>query len=156
MRKKNMDNFAAIFFLMLILWLLLTGFSYEEVIAGTIASLIVSAMSYKLFVWDKSYPKRFLWLLAYIPYYIYAEILAHSEVIYLIFTGKIKPGIVEVENPHKSDFGTTALANSITMTPGTITMEVYPEKLYIHWIKIKKDKKQITSGFEKFLRRIWS
>jgi len=153
--KERKIGFTVIFLLMLAFWLLLTGFTYEEIIAGCIASLIVAAMSYKLFTWEKSYPKRLAWLLAYIPYYIYAEIMAHLEVIFLIFTGKIKPGIVEIENPHSSDFGTTALANSITMTPGTLTLETRPGKLYIHWLNMKKDKRSITSGFERFLRKVW-
>ena len=152
---KNKAAFAAIFTIMLLLWLLLTGFSLEELVAGCIASLIVTSMSWRLFAWEKSYPGRLLWFLAYIPYYIYAEIISHMQVIRLIFTGKINPGIVEIENPHKSDYGTTALANSITMTPGTLTLEEQPGKLYIHWIKMGKDKTQITSGFERFLRRVW-
>ena len=112
-------------------------------------------MSYRLFVWDRTYPRRLLWLLAYIPYYIYAEIVAHLEVIRLIFTGRINPGIVEIDNSHISEFGTTALTSSITMTPGTLTLETQPGKLYIHWLKVKGDKASITSGFEKFLRKVW-
>ena len=153
--KERKISFAVIFLLMLAFWLLLTGFSTEELIAGCIASLIAATMSYRIFNWEKNYPRRLLWLLAYIPYYIYAEIRAHLEVIYLIFTGKINPGIVEIENPHSSDFGTTALASSITMTPGTLTLESQPGKLYIHWLKMKKDKGSITSGFERFLGRVW-
>jgi len=148
-------GFTVIFLLMLAFWLLLTGLAYEEIIAGCIASLIVASMSYKLFAWEKTYPRRLLWLLAYIPYYIYAEILAHLEVISLIFTGKINPGIVEIDNSHSSDFGTTALANSITMTPGTLTLEIQPGKLYIHWLNMKKDKSSITYGFERFLKKVW-
>ncbi|MCX6814318.1 MAG: Na+/H+ antiporter subunit E [Candidatus Aenigmarchaeota archaeon] len=153
--KERKIGFIVVFFFMLFLWMLLTGFTYEEIIAGSIASLITAAMSYRLFTWEKSYPRRLLWLLAYIPYYIYAEIMAHLEVIYLILTGKINPGIVEIDNPHSSDFGTTALANSITMTPGTLTLETKPGKLYIHWLNMKKDKKAIASGFERFLRMVW-
>ncbi len=153
--KERKITFALVFLIMLSLWLLLTGFSLEELIAGCIASLIVSAMSYKLFSWEKTYPRRLLWLIAYIPYYIYAEVMAHLEVIRLIFTGKINPGIVELDNPHASDFGTAALASSITMTPGTLMLETQPGKLYIHWLRMKKDKNSIISGFERFLRRVW-
>jgi multicomponent Na+:H+ antiporter subunit E len=153
--KERKITFALVFLLMLSLWLLLAGFSPEEFIAGCIASLITAAMSYQLFKWESTYPRRFLWLLAYIPYYIYAEAVSHAQVISLIITGKIKPGIVEIDNPHQSDFGTTALANSITMTPGTLTLETQPGKLYIHWLNMKKDKTSITSGFERFLRKVW-
>ena len=156
MKNKEMKiRFAVIFLLMLALWILLAGFNVEELIAGCMASLIVASMSYRLFAWERTYPRRLLWLLAYVPYYVYAEIMAHLEVITLIFTGKISPGIVEIENPHTSEFGTTALANSITMTPGTLTLEAQPGRLYIHWLKMKKDKASITSGFERFLRRVW-
>ena len=152
---KNKGAFAAIFAIMLLLWLSLTSFSPEELLAGSIASLIVASMTWRLFSWERNYPRRLIWFLAYIPYYIYAEIISHMQVIRLIFTGKISPGIVEIENPHKSDYGTMALANSITMTPGTLTLEERPGKLYIHWIRMGKDKSQISSGFEKYLRRVW-
>jgi multicomponent Na+:H+ antiporter subunit E len=155
MEKERKITFITIFLLMLSLWLLLAGFSPEEFIAGCIASLITAAMSYQMFKWESSYPRRLFWLLAYIPYYIYAEIVCHLQVISMIITGKINPGIVEIENPHKSDFGTTALANSITMTPGTLTLETQPGKLYIHWLKMEKDKTSITSGFERYLKKVW-
>jgi multicomponent Na+:H+ antiporter subunit E len=153
--KEAKIAFAMVSAIMILLWLLLSGFNHEELIAGIIASLIVASMSYKLFRWEASYPRRFLWLLAYIPYYLYAELVSHLQVIYMIFTGKTNPGIVEVENPHKSDYGTSALSNSITMTPGTLTLEAQEGCLYIHWLSMKKDRTTITAGFEKFLRRIW-
>ena len=155
MEKERKIAFTLVFLLMLSLWLLLTGLSPEEFIAGCMASLITAAMTYQLFKWESTYPRRLLWLLAYIPYYIYAEIVCHLQVISLIITGKIKPGIVEVDNPHQSDYGTTALANSITMTPGTLTLETQPGKLYIHWLKMGNDKASITSGFERFLKKVW-
>ena len=153
---KNKGSVIAIFSLMLLLWLLLSGFSFEELIAGTIAATIVSFMSYHLFIWDKTYPKRLLWLFAYIPYYLYAEIVSHAQVVSMIFTGKINPGIVEIANMHKSEYGTMALANSITMTPGTLTLDVQESNLYIHCIRMPKDKESIIQGFEKFLGRVWA
>ncbi|MEM7815968.1 MAG: Na+/H+ antiporter subunit E [Candidatus Aenigmatarchaeota archaeon] len=155
MKGRNLSTFIAVFSIILFIWIMLSGLSPEELIAGTVASLIVSSMCYKLFTWRKNYAGRFLWFIAYIPYYIYAEMKAHLEVIYSIISGKIKPGIVEIENPHKSDFGTTVLANSITMTPGTLSLEIAPGKIYVHCLRMKRDKTQITSGFEKFLRRVW-
>ncbi len=152
---KNKESVLAVFSIMLLLWIILSGFSFEELIAGTVAAIIVSFMSYRLFTWDRTYPRRFLWLLAYIPYYIYAEIVSHAQVMSMIVTGKINPGIVEISNPHKSDYGTTALANSITMTPGTLTLETGESSLYVHCIRMKSDKQSIIQGFERFLGRVW-
>ncbi len=55
----------------------------------------------------------------------------------------------------------TALANSITLTPGTLTVDVVNgNELYIHWILVKdsdvdKATEQIVSRFEYFLTRIF-
>ena len=50
----------------------------------------------------------------------------------------INPGIVKIPTDMKSDYGIAALANSITLTPGTITMDFAEEDgqnyLYVHWI----------------------
>ena len=64
----------------------------------------------------------------------------------------------------KSDYGLGALSNSITLTPGTITMEVTEEDgqnyLYVHWIDVKetdpeKAGEAIKGTLEKGLRRVW-
>ncbi|MBU3958792.1 MAG: Na+/H+ antiporter subunit E, partial [Candidatus Omnitrophica bacterium] len=62
----------------------------------------------------------------------------------------------------KSDTGLTFLANSITLTPGTMTVDIDPEHgfLYIHWIDVKdKDMQKATQiivqRFERVLKRIF-
>lgn len=74
----------------------------------------------------------------------------------------INPGIVKVKTKLKSDVGLTFLANTITLTPGTMTVDVDKEKglLYIHWINVKgKDveaaTKQIVEKFEHTLIKIF-
>lgn len=148
--------FAVLFIFMLLLWILLTGFTYEELLAGCFVSLIVSAMAYRFFsLKRKNYLKSFAYLLLYIPFYIYQEILAHGEVLHSILTGRIKPAIVGVYNFHESDFGTTALANSITMTPGTLTLEVEGKKLFVHCLNHKPDRKKVGERFEGILTRVF-
>jgi hypothetical protein len=76
----------------------------------------------------------------------------------------IHPGIVKIPTEMKSDYGLAALANSITLTPGTITMEVTEEEgqnyLYVHWIDVKetdpeKAGEAIKGTLEKGLRGVW-
>jgi multicomponent Na+:H+ antiporter subunit E len=74
----------------------------------------------------------------------------------------IKPGIVRVPTELKSDFGITGLANAITMTPGTLSVDVSEDgsSLYVHWIDVKavepeQTSRQIAWPFERFLRRIF-
>jgi len=75
-------------------------------------------------------------------------------------TIQINPGIVKVKTKLKSKLGRTILANSITLTPGTLTVETNGEDYYIHWINITSDDikgatKQIVSKFEKYLEVIF-
>jgi multicomponent Na+:H+ antiporter subunit E len=72
----------------------------------------------------------------------------------------IRPGIVKVRTTLTSDLAKTSLANSITMTPGTMSVDIVGEYLYIHWINVKSEDiegatEQIVGIFEKFLRRIF-
>jgi multicomponent Na+:H+ antiporter subunit E len=72
----------------------------------------------------------------------------------------INPGIVKVKTKLKSDIAKLALANSITLTPGTLTIDVSGQYFYIHWIDVKdtdvqKASEDIVAGFEKYLEVIF-
>ncbi|MFA7123327.1 MAG: Na+/H+ antiporter subunit E, partial [Candidatus Delongbacteria bacterium] len=72
----------------------------------------------------------------------------------------INPGIVKVKTKLKSPMGRLMLTNSITLTPGTLTVDIKDDTLYIHWIDVK-DKEEsgatekIVSNFEKYLEVIF-
>jgi multicomponent Na+:H+ antiporter subunit E len=91
-------------------------------------------------------------------------IKANFDVAYRVVHPKlpIKPGIVKVKTKLKSDTGLTFLANSITLTPGTMSVDIDKENgyLYIHWINVKstdieKATEIIVSRFEKILEKIF-
>ena len=73
----------------------------------------------------------------------------------------ISPGIVKIKTNLTTDSGITALANSITLTPGTLTVDITDDGfLYIHWINVKSDDveqatKLISQKFEWFLKKIF-
>ena len=63
-----------------------------------------------------------------------------------------------------TEYGKTMLANSITLTPGTITMDIDESGgqtwYYIHWIDVRETERtaageMIKGRMEKWLRRIW-
>ena len=71
----------------------------------------------------------------------------------------INPGIVKVKTTLKTETGKTFLANSITLTPETRTVDIVDDNLYVHWINVstldpEEQTKIIVARFEKFLRRI--
>jgi multicomponent Na+:H+ antiporter subunit E len=72
----------------------------------------------------------------------------------------IRPGIVKVRTKLKTDMARTFLANSITLTPGTLTVDCVGDHLYIHWINIVSEDPQeeteiIVRKFERLLERIF-
>ena len=76
----------------------------------------------------------------------------------------INPGIVRVPVDVPTEYGKTMLANSITLTPGTITMDIDERQgqtwYYIHWIDVQETNREaagdaIKGRMEKWVRRIW-
>lgn len=107
-------------------------------------------------------PHRLFWFIVYIPVFIWYMIKANIDVAYRVLhpARPIKPGIVKIRTTLKTDTAKVFLANSITLTPGTMTCEIDAEYLYIHWIyvqetDIEKASAIISQPFEKYLRRIF-
>jgi len=152
-----MKGAVVLFVLLLIFWLLLSGFSYQELAAGIVVSAIIAAVAgYGFFrEWKSSYFKGFFIFLGYLAYYLAYEVIDTLDVSYRIITGKINPAIVEVPHSHTHEWGITMLSNSLTMMPGTLTLEAEPEKLYVHWLNMHGTKKEIAGRFEKILKNIW-
>ena len=160
------------FIVAFIIWILLTWpfvdgqIDGQVVIAGVIASVIVAVLFRKPV--PKKHPMllspvRLFWLLVYLPVFFYYVIKANFDVVYRVIHPKmpINPGIVKIKTDLKTDFGITALANSITLTPGTMTVDLTDDGvLYIHWINIKSTEteeatKIIAQRFEWFLKKIF-
>ncbi len=147
---------------------LLGLWSVEEILIGLILSLITGFICQGLFVKDSyrmANPVRWILFLAYLigPFFV-ALAKANIDVAYRVITGKIRPGIVKIKPDLKTDLGITMLANSITLTPGTLSVDIDEDthELYIHWINvddeaIKKspvDCKYICGNFPQWVRRI--
>lgn len=160
------------FILAFIIWVILTWpfaegkIDIQVVIAGVIASAIVAVLFHEILPKEHRVfisPVRVFWALVYIPVFFYYVIKANFDVVYRALHPKmpIKPGIVKIKTNLKTDSGITALANSITLTPGTLTVDLTDDGyLYIHWINVKSDDveqatKHIAQRFEWFLQRIF-
>ena len=158
-------KYIAVFILSLIFWLLLTfRFTVPNLIVGSVASVICSAIFTRYYfnsVYKFLQPHRYFWFLVYLFIFIWECIKANLDVAYRVLhpAMPIRPGIVKVRTTLKSGFARTLLANSITMTPGTITVDIIGDDMYIHWIYIRSEDpevytKIITGAFEKYIKRI--
>lgn len=150
----------------LVLWVLLFwSLSAAVLIAGVVFALIVATVLVDVYpdgMVSVLNPRRWLFAILYLPYFLYYCILANIDVACRVIHPDvpIKPGIVKVRTTLKSDMAKTFLANSITLTPGTLTVDIDGEDLYVHWINIHTDDvdrrtAEICGRFEPMLRRIF-
>ncbi|WP_297068891.1 Na+/H+ antiporter subunit E [Thermococcus sp.] len=158
-----------------IIWLFLTAsLNPQELGFGLLLSLIVGAFSYEIFTSGglvNLHPRKIAYAAAYLPYFLWAMIMANLDVAYRVLHPRrpIRPGIVHCKTILNTDAGKLALANSITLTPGTITLDVDGDNYFIHWIwvqdgvlhaeteeeHVKNASSAITVPFEKFLKVIF-
>ena len=107
-------------------------------------------------------PKSLAYSVIYIFVFLKELVVSNIDVAGRVINPKlpIKPGIVRVKTKLNSRIAKTILANSITLTPGTLTVDIKDEYLYIHWIEIKHDDlegatQDIVAKFEKYLEVIF-
>jgi len=107
-------------------------------------------------------PLRWLYLLIYLPYFLIYCVRANLDVMVRVIHPElpIRPGIVKVRTTLRSEMAKTFLANSITLTPGTLTVDIDGSDFYVHWINIDTDDAaartaEICGRFEPLLRRIF-
>ena len=148
------------------LWLLLTQtLEPVSVGAGVIVSLLATVLFGRRFTRSQLKflnPKRYWAFLKYLISLIYHMVLANIDVSYRVLHPQrpIDPGIVKFRTDLKTDIAKTFLANSITLTPGTLTVEIHGDVFYIHWIDVKAEKeveakKKIVRNFEKYLKEVF-
>ncbi|MGB9885695.1 MAG: Na+/H+ antiporter subunit E [Moorellales bacterium] len=142
---------------------LLGAWSGAEVAAGVITGALAGAaggkLLYALAGARMLNPRRWLLFLVYLfgPFF-WGMAKANLDVAGRVITGRIRPGIVKIEPGLASDLALTLLANSITLTPGTLTVEADDEgALYIHWIYVREENptvEEVCGSFAAWARRI--
>ncbi len=154
-----------LFISLLVVWILLAGTAKQEIIIGAFISLVLTVIFFSkasFFSEFKLNPKAIFFLFIYIFVFAWELIKSNMDVAFRVIHPiiPINPGIVKVKTKLKSKLGRTILANSITLTPGTLTVDTNGEDYYIHWIDITSDDidgatNAIVSKFEKYLEVIF-
>ncbi len=164
-----MKSRILMFILAFIVWCALTWMpSTQQLIAGAVVAFVVAAVMGSMFVNRPHmalHPMRWLrFLFVYIPVFAWELLKANLDVAYrVVHPGlPIRPGIVKIRTGLRSETGLTFLANSITLTPGTLTVDVDGEEgvLYVHWINVgERDveaaSRAIGGRFEPILMKIF-
>jgi len=162
---KNFKGFIVFLIVVALTWLLLTGtLNKDELLIGGIGLALIAILFYKysdLYRALKITPKIILYYPLYLIVFLFELMKANIDVALRVINPSlpINPGIVAVKTSLKDPLSKLILANSITLTPGTLTVDVKEDTLFIHWIDVKgKDiesaTKAISSKFEKILKEI--
>ncbi len=123
-----------------VLWCFLSGaLSVANFAMGLLMGTATLMLFRRFFPWRPSVvrlSRKVPAFLRYVPRFLYELVKANVQVVYLVLHPKmpIRPGIIGLVIRHRSPLGKTLIANSISLTPGTLTMDVGPDErtLYVH------------------------
>ncbi|MDR3394074.1 MAG: Na+/H+ antiporter subunit E [Parasulfuritortus sp.] len=164
-RHPSTESGLTLLVMVAIVWLLLTGsLAIQELVAGVLVTLAVTLIAYPRsgilggVRWSFALP---WYILVYLWVFTLALFKSNFDVARRVLTPSlpIRPGIVQVRTNLTSALGRMLLANSITLTPGTLTIDVENDLLTIHWIDCPPDidldtaTAAIATDFEVALRR---
>ena len=153
---------AVLFVTLLVVWVLLNNSIASDVLmVGVVAAAVITLMfqnSLALFSEFRWTPKAVVTTLLYVMFFLKELFKSNINLAKVVLTPSlpVKPGIVKVRTRLKSRMGRLLLTNSITLTPGTLTVDVVGEWLYIHWVTvdstdIEEATAAIVGGFERYL-----
>lgn len=152
--------------LSLLIWLLVTWpAGWVDAGVGLFFAVLVATLLSELYPEQPAAlfdPRRWFWAALYVPFFLYHCLKANLDVAYRVLHVDlpIRPGIVHVPTTLKSDWAKTFLAASITLTPGTLVVDIDGPDLYVHWINVPQREREarsrrIAAQFEPLLRRIF-
>ncbi len=118
-------------------WLLLSGYFTPLLIAfGVVSCALVVAITSRMEVVDQEgHPVHLTWrALTYWPWLMIEIVKANIDVgkLILLPSQKISPTMLRVKTSQTSDLGKVIYANSITLTPGTISVDVANDEILVH------------------------
>ena len=139
-----------IFLALLLIWVVFSGlFDAFHLTLGVLSCAFVTFISHKFIFDDRTATFRIrirqIWRLAKYLLWLFGQVVVsniHLLRVTLLPGGlkQLHPAIIRIKTPLKSDFEKFMLANSITLTPGTTTVRIEGQYLYIHAItKITAD-----------------
>jgi len=145
--------------LLAVLWMAINAnFSAPGFVIGLFVGYCVLAFARPLFG-STRYLARFWYVLFFVLYFLWelfrSSLRVAADVLHPNYPVRVSPGIVAVPLDVSSDLGIVLLANAITLTPGTLSLDVSDDKrvLYIHAMYVGRDaeavRREIKNGLER-------
>lgn len=147
--------------LLMLIWVFLTGeYNFYNFFFGFVLSFLIIALIGSS-VGQTKYVKLVPRIISFLFFFNYELIKANLQVAYEVMTPglRVSPGIIRVPLDVETDFEISLLANLITLTPGTLSLDVSQDNkvLYVHSMYVTDKEEFIASiknGFEKRILQI--
>ncbi len=161
----SLRHYALVFGVCLLLWVLLVGnLAGQELLAGMVVSALVTLLfgsRFGILTGLRFSPLVPLYILGYLGYFMVALVRANLDLALRVIAPSlpIRPALVEVKTTLKSPLGRLLLANSITLTPGTLSVDVRDDTLLVHWVycppgtDAQQATDKIAASFERHIGR---
>ena len=155
-------SFLIPFLILMLFWVLLNrSIALDTLAVGVLAAFLITLFFRRSLACIAEFrftPRAFLAAIQFLVYFFKEMIKSNIRLATIVLDPvlPIDPGIVKVRTKLKSPMARLLLANSITLTPGTLTLELDGEWLYIHWVTvdstdIEAATESIVAGFERYL-----
>ena len=148
------------FIIALAVWLMLTWkIEINNIAIGSAFSLLATMFFGELLTVTPEralHPLRYLWFLYYLPVFFWQMMRSNIDVAYRVLHPKlpIDPGLIKIKTNLKSDISKALLANSLTLTPGSTTVDIIGDQIYIHCIDVNRPVREEAEMFEKIIARV--
>jgi len=145
--------------LLFVLWMILTlNFQIPNILVGMAVSFSIALLYVKLFTHKEFEFINPVWLMVYLYILLKNLIISNIQISTMILRSdmKLSPAIIAVKTNLESDWKKLLLANSVTLTPGTLTLDIKDDTLFIHVIAYNENlnKENIIKEFEDIIAKI--
>ncbi len=141
-------------------WLLLSGHFHDPLLLGLGAAscVLVLIIAHRMDVIDhESHPHHLGWrVIVYFPWLVWEITKANIAVAKIILDPKlpISPVLFWLRGSQKTEVGRVVYANSITLTPGTVTVDMVGDRLEIHALTREAAEDLMSGAMDRRVTRV--
>jgi multicomponent Na+:H+ antiporter subunit E len=148
-------RYFLVFFILYLHWIFWSGrFDAFHLSLGVVSCALVTVISHDLYIKRKQFSSKILIeairFIQYVPWLLYQIVLSNIHVASLVLRPRmpIDPKIIRYKTRLKTDIALTTFANSITLTPGTITADIHEGEYHVHVLSRKVAEDLMTGEME--------
>ncbi|WP_245681191.1 monovalent cation/H+ antiporter subunit E [Halorientalis regularis] len=161
-RRAGLGQFVLLAGLSFAFYLLIGGsLAVFDLVTGAISAAIVATVLWRISLTGPVRPGRLVArlgrMLVFTPYLLWEIVVANLHVAYVVLHPSlpIDPELVEFDAAVWSEIPVTTLANSITLTPGTLTVDVTRQHFTVHTLTESSREDLLDGGLERAVRFVF-